>query len=69
VSTSAAREVAERIESIKFRRGKSDTDIARALGVHVNTVGRWRRQEVDLDHPEMIVLALAALDRRLTDDD
>jgi len=41
--------------------GLTQGEIAKLLGVAMNTVARWERDEVPIVHPEMIRLALKAL--------
>ena len=41
----------------------SQADLARTLGIHINTVHRWERETVPI--PPYLELALAELNRRL----
>lgn len=41
--------------------GLSQVQLARQLGVAANTVARWERGELKIEHPGMLLLALSAL--------
>jgi transcriptional regulator with XRE-family HTH domain len=43
--------------------GMSQARLAIRLGVSVNTVARWERRELGIAHPEMVRLALEAMER------
>jgi transcriptional regulator with XRE-family HTH domain len=41
--------------------GLSQADLAERLGVSANTIARWERGELAIQHPEMLRLALDSL--------
>jgi transcriptional regulator with XRE-family HTH domain/uncharacterized protein YuzE len=58
--------VAAQLDGAKLRKereriGLSQLDLARHLSVSTNTVARWERGELKIEHPGMLQLALEAL--------
>lgn len=41
--------------------GMTQRDLAGELGVPTNTFARWERGEIDVQHPQMLSLALDAI--------
>lgn len=59
-------DVVVRIERLRSRHNASDQQIADVLGVHRNTVARWRMGMQPIDHPRMVGLALLLLEHQIT---
>ena len=45
--------------------GLSQAELGRKLSVSANTIARWERGELKIEHPEMLQLAMATLRRNL----
>lgn len=57
----AARLDGEKIRRKREQLGMSQVELARKLSVSPNTVARWERGELKIEHPGMLQLALASL--------
>ena len=54
----------ERLRALRQRLGWSQTDLARALDVRLNTINRWESPE-GIPHPGLVGLALERLEQIL----
>jgi DNA-binding transcriptional regulator YiaG len=52
-----------RLKQVREALGLSQVELGRKLSVSANTIARWERGELKIEHPSMLQLALAALER------
>ncbi len=56
------------LQSRRRSLGISQDDLAKRLGVTTNTIARWERGELRIQHPEMLRLALESIEDDLREE-
>lgn len=54
----------EELRSIRSKLGLSQAELARALGVHPNTLACWERGDKEIGNPDLVRLALQQIEQQ-----